>query len=51
MERSISVSTLEEQVARLEATIAGLEAQRTILGDEIVETALAQEGSRLHVPG
>jgi class 3 adenylate cyclase len=34
------VSTLEEQVARLEAPIASLEAQRTVLGDEIVETAL-----------
>ena len=34
------MSTLEEQVARLEAAIAALEAQWTILGDEIVETAL-----------
>ena len=35
------MSTLEEQVARLEAAIAALEAQRAILGDEIVETAPA----------
>jgi len=34
------VSTLEEQVAGLEAAIAGVEAQRAVLGDEIVETAL-----------
>jgi hypothetical protein len=43
------VSTIEEQVARLEAAIAALEAQRTVLGDEIVETALAQEGGRPYV--
>jgi hypothetical protein len=33
--------TPEEQRIQLEAAVAGLEAQRAVLGDAVVETALA----------
>ena len=45
------MSTVEEQIAQLEAAIAHLEAQRSVLGDTVVETALApltQQLSNLH---
>lgn len=35
------MSTLEEQIAQLEETIASLEAQRGVLGDAVLETAVA----------
>lgn len=36
-----STSALELQVAQVEAAISALEAQRSVLGDAVVETALA----------
>jgi class 3 adenylate cyclase len=41
------LSTVEEQTAQLEAAIAALEAQRAILGDAVVEAAIAPMREKL----
>jgi len=41
------MSTVHEQIVRLEAAIAALEAQRAILGDQVVDTALAAMREKL----
>jgi class 3 adenylate cyclase len=43
----IPMSTVEEQIAQLEAAVVHLEAQRSVLGDTVVETALAPLTERL----